>query len=191
MRFFGCLATGMLGVVLTFGVIALVAGVVQLPRDVALAQAYAKAACVRAQSPSAAECVRVPVDVVTVMGPIATPSQRTATAANVTVRFPDGTQQTEDLGGANVHAFVQSVYPGTAGEATVFRGALVHLTAGGVATDLASTPAVRVASDRVLPWAGGGILAVGLVLVVVVRRLLRWLQAQIDGERGATRISPS
>jgi hypothetical protein len=154
----------------TFGIVLIVAGFVQSPHDGAAARTFAgDRSCgsdlTAAASIAEGACTVVDADVV--RADLVT--FRRGPTPRIALRLADGTRLDADLTGPDGRTFVDRVYSGSRARAQLFGARLVRVAENGITAETTLAPDVRAASDGMLPWAGGGMIVFGSLAGLLVR----------------------
>ncbi len=154
---------------IVFGVLILVGSLLQTPGDRTAEAAYRDDPSCTApiDSPTVplGACTIAAATVQTATG--GTPSN--ASSRNGTARLPsltltlaDGSQQEVSI---RSDAFFRLAYPGDTVRVQLFGGAITRIGERGASVETVANPGDKTAGDRVLPFIGGGMAAIGLALL--------------------------
>lgn len=84
----------------------------------------------------------------------------------VTVQLTDGTIHEEAMYGSTGGLFVYAVKAGDPARVQRFHGEIVRILADGLTVEMMSAPDVSATADSQMPWAGAGLIVVGLLFAV-------------------------
>lgn|GEM_PF-2033776 len=174
-RRFGCGFVAVPLVLLALGIMCVAAGRELAPHDRAEALAFRTDPSCTAPLTAAVvprgQCVVSDVAVLaTEMRTGGGISRTHSTTPYVYVHLADGRSYDEELEGSDGRFFVDSVPSGSHARAQLFRGRLVRVASGNASAETASAPDVNAATDAQMPWIGGGLIVIA-VLVVLARAL--------------------
>ena len=158
-----------------FGVIMLVAGILQLPVAKAdLAAFRADASCTADLTPGPAGGCKVRDAVAVTVRPSTSGGRNAAVRDNLVAQYPDGSRSSVQFDGQGGVEFVRKVYPGDPIRVQTFRGRPVLIEGRGVIATTKLSPDIAASGDRMMAWSGAGVLAVlGLIGLMIFRWLRR------------------
>jgi hypothetical protein len=154
---------------IVFGTLILVGSLLQTPGDRTASAAYRSdpscSAPIDSPTVPTGACTIAAATIQTATG--GTPSNAssrsgTARLPSFTLAMADGSQQEVSI---RSDAFFRIAYPGDTVRVQLYDGAITRIGERGTSVETIANPGDKAAGDRVLPYIGGGMCAIGLALL--------------------------